>query len=173
MAGKNDTPPPLPHEILHRVYRIARFEGKSMLILSGAFAVLAAMNRDLTGALAGCLAAGAGAVELHGTHRLEEADPEGVSWLIRAQLLLLGTVLLYVSARILQFDPVELQRALTTAAKEQFVTLRLSDEQVLSMLDQGYRTLYTSVAIVTILYQGGMALYYHRRRDAIQIALAE
>ncbi|HRE82754.1 MAG TPA: hypothetical protein PLN52_17045, partial [Opitutaceae bacterium] len=77
-------------------------------------------------------------------------------------------VLLYVSARILQFDPVELQRVLTTAAKEQFVTLRLSDEQVLSVLAQGYRTIYTTVAIVTILYQGGMALYYHRRRGAIQ-----
>lgn len=144
-----------------------------MLILSGAFAVLAALNRDLTGALAGCFAAGAGAVELHGTHRLEESDPEGVSWLIRAQLLLLGTVLLYASARILQFDPAELQRILTPEAKKEFVTLGLSDEQILPMLAQGYRTLYTTVAIVTLLYQGGMALYYHRRRGAIQIALAE
>jgi hypothetical protein len=144
-----------------------------MLILSGAFAVLAALNRDLTGALAGCFAAGAGAVELHGTQRLEESDPEGVSWLIRAQLLLLGTVLLYASARILQFDPVELQRILTPEAKKEFVTLGLSDEQIQPMLAQGYRTLYTTVAIVTLLYQGGMALYYHRRREAIQIALAE
>lgn len=144
-----------------------------MLVLSGAFAILAALNRDLTGALAGCFAAGAGALELHGTHRLEQSDADGVSSLVRAQLLLLGTVLIYAAARIAFLDPVELQKLLTPEARSRFSELGWSDEQLVERLAQGLRTVYIFVALLTFIYQGSMALYYHRRRQAIATALAD
>lgn len=173
MAGKKDTPPPLPHEILERVCRLARFEGRSILILSGVFAVLAALNRDVTGALAGCLAAGTGALELNGVNRLRQSDASGLDWLVRSQLLLLATVLFYAGARIAQFDPSLLQQVINSETRAEFSDLGLTEEQILPLLERGYRTLYVTVAIVTFFYQGAMALYYHRRRDAIQTALAE
>ena len=41
------------------------------------------------------------------------------------------------------------------------------------MLEKSYIGLYVTVALVSVVYQGGMALYYHRRREAIRRALED
>ena len=54
-------PPLLPAETLVRVLRLAKFDGLSVLLIAGVFALLAATAGDFSGALVGLLAAGAGA----------------------------------------------------------------------------------------------------------------
>src|SRR5580700_100147 len=59
-------PPKLVSEILRSVLRVARFDGVSVLVLAGFFALVSAASGDVSGAAFGLLIAAAGAIELHG-----------------------------------------------------------------------------------------------------------
>jgi hypothetical protein len=172
MSGKTDAPPPLPQDVLRRVCRLARFEGGSLLGLAGFFAVLAAVGRDFPGAIAGCLAAGAGALELRAVSRIESGDERGVSGLVHSQMALLAVILAYCLARLWMFDPAALEAMLTLDRRQELAALGLTDEQFRPVLEQGYRALYLTVAVVSLAYQGGMALYYHRKGDELRLAMA-
>jgi hypothetical protein len=173
MTGKTDAPPPLPHETLDRVCRLARFEGRSLLVLAGLFSLLAAYQRDGIGAVAGCLAAAVGVIELNGVNRLRQASVSGLSWIIGSQIALLLTVLAYAILRATTFDPDTVARLITTETRAEFAELGLREDQILPMLEKSYVGVYVTVALVSVVYQGGMALYYHRRRDAVRRALED
>lgn len=180
------TPPPLPAEILRRVLRLASLDGHLLLYVAGFFALVSAANRDAIGAVAGCLAAGAGALELHGTGQLRQGDNRGMDWLVRSQFLLLGTILLYAAHRMavldLEFVRSQLPQAKAmmkemlppTRESEEVIREFFSDEnQVLESYKVIHQFIYTTIGFVSLLYQGGMALYYHRRRPAVAQALDE
>lgn len=173
MAGKSDNPPPLPQDVFLRVLRVALIDGRLLFCFSAAFAVMAAMGQDVIGAVAGCIAAGAGAMEIHGANRLRDGDLGGVDVLIRSQLLLLGTVLVYVALRLAY--PEDIAQSLNTLinheVREQFAQQGISEDQILDVLTRSYRATCYLVGFVSVLYQGGMALYYHRRRDALRRAI--
>lgn len=163
-------PPLLPEETLLRVLRLARFNGMSVLFIAGFFALISAAAKDIPGAAIGVLVAGAGALELHGAGMLRQGDDRGTSWLVSSQLYLLTVVLAYVGFRLMHVD-IEPMRVLLTAEQRETIAISGLNE------DQFLRVIYaisTSVfGVVTFFYQGGMAIYYHRRRAAISQALTE
>jgi hypothetical protein len=171
MSGKTDAPPPLPQEVLRRVCRLASFEGSALLGLSGFFAVVAAVGHDIPGAIAGCLAAGAGILELQAVARLEKGDERGISGLVRSQVALLAIIIGYCAARLWLFDPAAVEAMLSLERRQELAALGLTDEQFRPVLEQGYRALYLTLAVVSIAYQGGMALYYHRKGSEVRLAL--
>ncbi|HXN35586.1 MAG TPA: hypothetical protein VN877_05410, partial [Opitutaceae bacterium] len=71
-------PPKLVSVTLRNVLRVARFDGVSVLVLAGFFALVSAASGDVSGAAFGLLIAAAGAVELHGMGLLRAADRRGV-----------------------------------------------------------------------------------------------
>ncbi len=162
-------PPLLPEETLARVYRLARMDGLSVTLIASVFAVMAALARDIPGASVGLLVAGAGAVELHGTGLLRFGDARGMNWLVASQIFLLGSVLAYCAVRLFHLEvppiPAELQDMVATSAAQ----LKMTPEAYLRFV---HRLTLWIVASVSILYQGGMAIYYLRRRDAVTRALA-
>ncbi len=173
MTGKTDAPPPLPHEILDRVCRLARFEGRSLLLLAGFFSLLAAYQSDGIGAFVGCLAAAVGVIELNGVNRLRQASLSGLSWIIGSQIALLATLLTYCVLRITSFDPVAAAQLINAEVRAEFAALGLREDQILPMLKKSYVGLYVIVALISVVYQGGMAVYYHRRRDSVRRALED
>lgn len=163
-------PPLLPAETLVRVLRLAKLDGMSVLLIAGIFALLAATAGDFTGAIVGLLAAGAGAVELHGASLLEEYEPRGINWLVGSQLFLLLSILVYCAVRManLELPPVP----------DMFAPMIEASAQQLGMTREEYMTFVQRlglqmVAIVSFFYQGGMAFYYYRRRGPVARALAE
>ena len=163
-------PPLLPAETLVRVLRLAKFDGLSVLLIAGVFALLAATAGDFSGALVGLLAAGAGAVELHGVSLLGEREPRGMSWLVGSQLFLLFSILVYCAVRMahLELPPVpDMFRGVIDASAQQ---LGMSREEYMTFVQ---RLGLQAVAVVSFFYQGGMAFYYHRRREPVTRALAE
>lgn len=173
MTGKTDAPPPLPHETLDRVCRLAGFEGRSLLILSGLFSLLAAYQRDGIGAFAGIFAAAAGVIELNGVNRLRQGSLSGLSWIVRSQIVLLLTVLTYAVLRATSFDAAAVASLINAETRAEFAALGLREDQILPMLEKSYVGLYVTVGLISVVYQGGMALYYHRRREAIRRALED
>jgi hypothetical protein len=166
-------PPLLPSEILRRVMRLARFDGMSLLVVSGAFALLSAASRDVSGAMIGLLIAGAGAIELHGVALLR-AGLNGMRWLVSSQLCLMAMILVYVAIRIARPDVSWIMPYVKGEAAEPIIlAAQQNNLTVEQLLIEGMTTLYAMVGAITVLYQGGMAIYYVRRRVAVEIALQE
>lgn len=161
-------PPPLPEEIFQRVLRLARFDGWSMLIVAALFALLAALSGDRIGAAVGVLIAGVGLLELHGVTLLRHSDPRGLRWLVGSQFALMACVLGYCALRLAYPELTHLRAAVTDEMKTQLEVIGWSVDQFLVLV---YRLTYYAVALATVLYQGGMALYYLRRRAAVTLAL--
>lgn len=163
-----------------RVMRTASIDGRLLLFVSGMFAVMSAMAGGVAGALAGVLAAGLGALELHGVSMLGGGDSRGMVWLVRAQLLLMSLVLFYASWQMMHFD----ESFYARQAGAMFDQMpgwykKMLDEGGMTradfplLLKAGYMLTYVMAGFATIVYQGLMARYYHRRRIPVEIALGE
>lgn len=165
-------PPQLPAEILGRVLRLARADGRILLFVAGGLALVAALVGDKTGAIAGCFVAGAGAMELHGVQRLRHGDPDGIHWLVRSQLTLLAIVLIYAAWMLTHYNP-QLLDQLPADVKQELQDAGLPTSDLRETARFVYQGFYTLVGTVTLLYQGSMAVYYYRRRDAVRVALIQ
>jgi hypothetical protein len=157
--------------------RVARLDGGSVLVLCGALAIASAWYGDFTGAVIGVLIAGAGAFELHGAGLIKAGEPRGLNWLVASQLYLLATILSYVGWRLMSYDPAAMRRLLEPVLhnpeiQAQFDEAGVTEADLFATLRTYYFTGFKMVAVGTLLYQGGMALYYHRRRAAVAAALA-
>jgi hypothetical protein len=159
-----------PTEVLRRVTRVARFNGMAILGLSGAYALLSAASRDVSGSVIGLLVAAAGAIELHGSALLRAGRGNGMRWLVSSQFYLLATVLGYVAVRLANPDISVIRPVVTTELAEQ---IRQAGMTVDQFLVEFLRLFYFCVAGATLLYQGGMILYYVKRRSAVEAAMLE
>jgi hypothetical protein len=173
-------PGPAPDKVLRRVLGIATVEGWSVLVLGTLSALLSAVATGWFGAVVGCLVAGCGAMELHGAALLRAGRPRGVSWLVRSQLTLLTVILLYAVISFITLTPAQVEFIQTQMPPDD----RNAMNQMRDLLGEtpaaynaqivGFGHLvYAVVAAVTLLYQGGMALYYHRRGVVIRRAMEE
>jgi hypothetical protein len=162
-------PPLLPEETLLRVLRLARFDGMGVMMLGGLFALFAATARDFPFAAIGLLASGAGAIELHGTGLLRQGDPRGMRWLIVSQPYLLVVILCYCALRLwlLELPPVpeSFKNLFEMSARQWGLTVE-EYQQALN------RITAVAVAVAAVGFQGGMMIYYLRRRGPVYRALA-
>lgn len=162
-------PPLLPEETLVRVLRLARFDGMGALGLGGMFALAAAASGDFPFAAIGLLAAGAGAVELHGAALLRQREPRGMAWLVASQPFLLVVIFSYCALRLwlVELPPVpDAFKGVFAASAQQWGMSVPAYQHALN------RITVLAVAIVAVGFQGGMMLYYLRRRKPVAQALA-
>ena len=161
-------PPILPEEVLHRVLRLARMDGLGVLWIATFFALTSAAGGDLTGAVAWLLLAGAGAIELHGAVLLREAEARGLNWLVSSQLLFIAVVFIYCGLRLTHYDPATLREALTDEMKASLAQANYKQEDFLLMV---WRATYGLMAGATLVYKGGLAVYFLRRRAPVAAAM--
>ena len=171
-------PPLLPAQTVARMLRVAKFDGTSVLVLCGGLALASAAVGDFTGAFIGVVIAAAGAFELHGAALIQGGHPRGVNWLIGSQLYLLAAILAYVGWRLASYDAEAMRRFLdpvfrTPEMQAKFSESGVTEADMLRMWHTMYFIGFRVVGLVTLLYQGGMALYYHRRRAAVAAVLVE
>jgi hypothetical protein len=163
-------PPLLPEEVLVRVHRVARVDGMGILLVAAFFACVSAISGDAVGAIVGLLVAGCGALELHGAGLLRQGEPRSITWLVGSQFFLLVSILGYCSARLLNLQlppiPDDLRPMVEMSAAQ-------AGLEVEAYLRAVYRLGLWMVALASLLYQGGMMLYYLRRRDAVYRALGD
>jgi hypothetical protein len=150
--------------------------GTVTLAIAGTFALISASDHDYIGTTIGLAIAAAGAMELHGLTVLHNREERGISWLIWSQFVLMTLVLGYAYFKITH-PPIEELRASfnTLYSAEKMAELKkaeeqlgLSDDQLLKLLNS---FTWGLIALVTLLYQGGMMIYYSRRRKAVNEAL--
>jgi len=161
-------PPVLPEFVLIRVRRVGSIHGYSVLFVAGMFALLSAMAGDFFGAIVGLLVAGAGAIEHHGASLLGAGDSRGTVWLVSSQSVLFVTIAGYCFIRLRHVEipaiPDEIRPMLEMNAEQAGMTL----SQYLSFM---YQFFFRLLLGLSILYQGGLGLYYFSKRHAIRRAL--
>ena len=161
-------PPLLPEEVLVRVLRLARFDGLGALGLGTIFALVSAAGDHFPFAAIGLLAAGAGAVELHGVGLLRQGESRGMNWLIASQPFLLVVIFAYCALRLwlVEMPPLpETLHALVAAGAAQW---NMSVDDYLRLLN---RITYGVLAVTALGFQGGMMIYYLRRKKPVERAL--
>ena len=162
------TPPLLPEETLHRVLRVANFNGLSVLAVAGMLTLAVASTGDYFGVTIGLLVAASGAIELHGAGLLRGGDARGMRWLIASQPYLLVVVLIYCGLRLVSYDPAVLQAAMTSELRAALQEKGYAEGEFFRL---AYVTSYGVLAVGTVIYQGLMTLFYLHRRKAVEDAL--
>ncbi len=171
------SPPLLPAEILRRVIRLARFHGFSIVIFTGAFTVGTAAFGDFKSALICLVITAGGFIEVRGAQLLAAGQLRGMNWLVRSHLYLLTVILVYIAWQLLTYNPAEARHLLapamqTAGMQDQLDAIGASPEDVSKMVSVFYYLGYGIFAVVSLLYMGAFALYYHRKRGVVTAALA-
>jgi hypothetical protein len=187
-------PPLLNEEILRRVVRLSRLDGISVLAVASVCAVLSASSHDLVGTAVSLAACVAGAMELGGSGMISSGSERGTRWLVGSQLVLLGAILGYVQFRLAHIDVESIRQFISQDLDKQIQGGAVALDQALlesiRMAYQGYqvgdagikeldfvvaslRGLYATVAVGSVLYQGGMIVYYLRKHPGVRAAIEE
>jgi len=164
-------PPTLPEKALKRVIGLSRLNGWSVVIFAGLGTLLALALGDWLSTGLGLLVAALGGLEVHGNRRLRKRDPEGMKWLIRSQMLLLALILAYCASRLGSFDAESALANLTPDMEAVLKESGLTRADILPLLHQMFLALYLSVALASLVYQGGLALYYRSKTRLVTAAL--
>lgn len=170
------TPPPLPNAVLRRVLAVARFDGWSFALVSGVLAVWAAVSRDFLGAFVGALVCAGGIGELTGARRLARGDIRGTSWLVGSQLFILASILGYFAFRLTHVDLTPLHALFREMMKNPAFRAVWSNYEDIGvtedwLLSTTYQLSCIVIPFVTLIYQGGLAVFYARRREVLKKAL--
>ena len=174
-------PPPIPELVYQRVMLVGKIDGYLILMSAGMLALFFAPSGFYVFTIASCLAAGTGAMEVHGARLLSRGDEGGVNWLVRAQLLLMFVVVAFVLYYANRFDT-EFFNSLIPEIRAQAAETyprfglddpyaKISDSELLMVMRVSINLMLVMLGVVSCVYQGLMARYYHKRRAAIEQAL--
>lgn len=153
-------------EPLKRAARWGRANGLGYAVFGGLSILLSiSSSPDWMGLLIGAVLLGAGLVERSQAARLGQGDPAAATRMAQAEIALLGAILIGCMIKLV-FSPSP-SSELRAAGELSGFGLEVSD-----LIDSVTRLVYAVVMGVSILYQGGMARYFLRRRSDVAIYLA-
>ncbi len=147
---------------IRRVLRISKFNAWTVTVISGLFAVLSLFGMSLPGVLVGGGVVAAGLMEMRGHRRLEAGEPGARDWMAFSQVWLILCVLIYCGWRLAALDPEDPFALLgDSSSLVQLVEIAgISLEELGELFVQIYTYTYGAVAALTVVFQGGLGLYY-------------
>jgi hypothetical protein len=160
-----------PEETLRRVLKVSRLDGWSVAIFAGGCSLVSLAFGDPVGVSVGLLVTLGGALEIRGHRMLKHGNADGMRWLVRSQLVVLATIWAYAARQLLSFDTAIVRELATPDMRASLNELGLTMEDILPLVRRAFYLLYGGVMAVTLIYQGGLALYYRRRTAAVAQAL--
>ena len=166
------TIPPTPAQKAYkRVLRISRLNGWSVAIFGGLSMLVALLFGDLVGAFIGLCVTLAGWMEIRGGRQLRRRDVDGMKLLVRSQLFLLAVILSYCASRLGSFDSETVLANLTPDMEAVLTQAGLEKADVVVLVHTVFLALYITVAVVCLIYQGGLALYYRGKTKLVAEAI--
>ncbi len=167
------TPVPTPQEkALKRVLLVSAIDGWSVVVIAVLGTLLTLLLGDLAGVGVGLLVLAAGIMELRARRRLKRRDVAGMKQLVRAQLLLLAVVLVYCASRLGSYDQESMLANLTPDMKAMLKESGVEVSEILPLVQMFFFATYGIVALLTLLFQGGLILYYRGKTPLVTEALA-
>lgn len=165
-------PAPTPPQLaLAKVLKVSRLNGWSVAIVAGLGAAVSLVFGDLVGGSLGLLIVASGVMEIHGHRLLKRREIDGMMWLVRSQLFFLGVVLTYAVSRLFSFDSGYILENLTPEMEAALKDVGVSRAELVPLVQLCFRAFYGTIIGVTLLYQGGLALFYQRKAPLVTEAL--
>lgn len=161
-----------PDEVLRRVLRLSSVNGLSVAIFAGLCALGSLVFGDLLGAGVGLLVAIGGITEVRGRNKLRQRDADGMRLLVRAQWMVLGVIWVYAASRIGSFDAMLALDNQTPEMRQMLAEAGVETAQLITLVEIFFYVFYSVVMLVTLIYQGGLALYYKHRTPMVAAALS-
>ena len=161
-----------PEKALKRVLFISAVDGWSVIIIAALGMLLTLLLGDLSGLVVGALVLAAGIMELRARRRLLRRDIIGMKHLVRAQLLLLTVILVYCASRLGSYDQDTMLANLTPDMKAALKEAGVNIADITPLVQMAFFAAYGLVAVLTLLFQGGLILYYRSRIGRVTEALA-
>ena len=180
-------PPPVPtpqEKALKRVLTISRLDGWSLVVIAGLSLLITLLLVEPLGMAISLLILVAGVMELRGRRALQRRDSGGMRLLTRSQMFVLAVILVYCARCIGSFDAGYLKDEVLPEARQSLMSWfgisldeflkegGLTVNDLLLMAQKAVWLLYGTVAIVSLVYQGGLALYYRSKVRLVTEALA-
>ena len=159
-------------EVLRRVLRVSSVNGLSVAIFAGLCALGSLVFGDLLGAGVGLLVAIGGITEVRGRNKLRQRDADGMRLLVRAQWMVLGVIWVYAASRIGSFDAMLALDNQTPEMRQMLAEAGVETAQLITLVKIFFYVFYSVVMLVTLIYQGGLALYYKHRTPMVAAALS-
>ena len=163
--------PTPPEKALKRVLTVSRFNGWSVIVVAGLGVLLALALGDLSSIFIGLLVAVSGIMEVRGGRKLKRRDPEGVKLLVRSQMFLLAIILVYCASRLGSFDADTVMGGLTPDMESILKESGIQKGDILPLIRTAFFTLYITLAVTCLIYQGGLALWYRSKTRLVTEAL--
>ena len=174
MAKSNRMPNPAlssAEKSLQRILTISRLNGWSVIVIAALGSLLALAIGDLLSVLIGLLVLAAGLMEVRGHRQLQQRDPAGLTLLVRSQLFLLAVMLVYCAGRLGSFDADTALASLTPDMEIILAEAGLDKSSLLPLVRTAFFALYSAVAAITLIYQGGLAMFYRSKIKPVTEAL--
>lgn len=166
------TEPTKAEKTLKRVLFISAFDGWSIIVIAVLGILITLAMGDYSGLAVGLLIAAAGGMELRGRKLLKRRDPSGMKLLVRSQLFFLAVILVYCATRLGSFDEATVMGNSTPDMEAAMKELGIQKADLLPMVRSTFFALYSGVALGTLIYQGGMTLYYRAKTKLVTEALS-
>jgi hypothetical protein len=163
--------PTKSEKALKRVLRISRLNGWSVIVIAALGTLITLAMGDLSGMTVGVLIAIAGGMEVRGHKLLKRHNPDGMKTLVRSQMFLLAIILVYCATRLGSFDDGAVLGNVTPDMEALLKEAGISKTDILPLVRTAFFVGYGSFALVTLFYQGGMALYYRAKTPLVVEAL--
>ena len=153
--------------------RTAFLSAVTILVIGGAAMLMAMLSLSvLTYALAAVVFV-VGLMELRGARMMRRAEAPAAAFLARNQMIFLGLILLYCAWQIVHFSMAGVEGSLLSPEVQRQLSQlgemrELVDEQLQfwgALVTYGF---YGLLAVLSILFQGGLALYYFTRKAHIE-----
>jgi len=165
-------PDSLPEPTLRRVLALSLMDGWCMTLFSGFCTSVSLWMGEWSGAAVGAIVMSSGITTLRSRKRLIGGDAGGMVWLLWAQLVVLTIVFLYVMGNLLAYDTAALMAHLTPEMRNLLDQYGVSLADLESLMKPIYFSIYLLVMAGTLLFQGGLALFYKTRRGQVAAELA-
>ncbi|MSR63924.1 MAG: hypothetical protein EXS08_15975 [Planctomycetes bacterium] len=155
------------HRGLARAAGLARTNAYGYVIFGVLSLLVAVLGLDLLGLAIGALLTGVGVAQLRAAPRLQRGEAAAPRALARNELVLMGGIVVYclLQLTVLRTTSAELEKQVGAAGD---LGLDLGE-----LVDSMTTLIYCSFLVVSLVYQGGLALYFNRRGPLAARYLAE
>ena len=148
---------------LKRLLRISKANGWCVACVAGGFACISLLSLSLAGVLVGGVVRAAGVMEIKGHRRLEAGLSGARGLMAGSQVLLVICVVLYCWWRLVSFDssnPLALVGSFEGQIRQMAELALVPMSEIERQVTEIYMLAYRLIAGVTLLFQGGLGLYY-------------
>jgi len=155
---------PSRQNTLFKIKRTSKWNGITILVVAILSLILSFLDYHFTGILISLFVAFSGWMEIQGSRQVDENLPLAGKWLTGSQIWLLTVVWTYTIIQWITFNPETVLEMVSPSLIHQLNVLGITGENVLQeLLTKVVVSTYMAVLLVTLLYQGGLALFYWRK----------